>query len=132
MGIFVRSLIATLIAIPVLVVFYFLIFPSDGGANFEQSIGFMMIAIFFLGIPLFIVMFVGITILSSKNDANADGGAAISLSRSRSKSVISIAAVGFAIAGVLALLVSGIIWEVWLIFATVGGILGAIIGFFRR
>lgn len=132
MGVFVRSLIATLIAIPVLFVFYFFIFPSDGGANFDQNIGFMMLAIFFLGLPLYVVMLIAIAILSKQNEANTIGGATISSPRNRIKSVLSIAAVGFAMAGVLSLLMSGIIWEVWLMFATVGGILGAIVGLLRR
>ena len=128
MGIFARSFFATLVAIPVLYLFYLFLFPSDGGDAFI----FMSMAIFFLGIPLFLVMFVAIAVLSKSTDAQVIQSSEKSLSGQRLRSTIIVAGVGFAIAGVLALLISGIIWEVWLDCAAVGAILGAIVGIFRK
>jgi hypothetical protein len=130
MGIFARSLAATLVAIPVLVVFYFVIFPSD--SNSSDALGFMLIAVFFLGIPLFLVMFAAIALLSKRSGEPDRDTLKQKLPGSKLRSTVVIAAGGFAIAGGLALLITGIIWEVWLIFAAVGGILGTIIGVFRR
>jgi hypothetical protein len=128
MGIFARSFFATIVAIPVLYLFYNFLFPSSGNDAFI----FMSMAVFFLGIPLFLVMFVAIAVLSKSSDPNAIDSSDKNISARRLRSIFTVGSVGVAIAGVLALLISGIIWQVWLVCAAVGGILGAIAGIFRK
>jgi hypothetical protein len=127
-----RSIKATLIAIPALVLLFVVLFPPHSTRELGETMGWMVLATLFLGLPLFIVilLFNAIFNRSPRGEPVPQNGSA---SRDRDDAhARRLALIGAVLAGTAAAFIHGIIWEVWLIFAGIGALLGFIAGKVRR
>jgi hypothetical protein len=125
-----RSFKAWLIAIPALVLVFILLFPPSSMRELEETMGWMVLAILFLGVPLFIaiLLFNAIFNRSPEPDQMHDRAD----ERSDDTNPSRMAFIGAVLAGIGAAFIHGIIWEVWLIFTGIGALLGYIAGKIRR
>lgn len=126
-----RTLKAWLISIPILAAIFVGLFPPQTRAEFEQTVGGLVILVLFLGIPLFFVILI-FNLVFNRAPRSVPAGSAMSFPPTPVPNPWILAGIGFVLAGAAALFIEGIIWEVWLIFACVGGVLGLIAGLVRR
>jgi hypothetical protein len=131
MSLFWRSLKATLIAIPALIVLFVLLFPPSSMRELEETMGWMVLMTFFLGLPLFLAILV-FNAIFNRSPQPADGQSRAGRDQSDDRNVWRMAFIGAVLAGIGAAFIHGIIWEVWLIFTGIGGLLGFIAGKVRR
>ena len=127
MGVFRKSLKAWLISVPALFLLFFVLFPPQSMLEFEDAFGNLIILVLFLGVPLFFAILLCNSVFNReptepKPPRSPEERAA------RKRRAWVLAAIGFVLAGLAALSIQGIIWEVWLIFAFIGGMLGFIAG----
>lgn len=126
-----KSIKAWLISVPALILLFFLLFPPSSRYEFDETLGFMLIAVMFLGLPLFLVILIFNAAFNRGAETVAGGDVSASLAQSK-RSPWLLATIGFALAGGASIFIEGIIWEVWLIFAFIGALLGFIAGWAGR
>ena len=94
--------------------------------------GWMVLAILFLGLPLFIAILL-FNAIFNRSPARVHDPQNGTTSRDTDKSnTHRLALIGAVMAGIGAAFIHGIIWEVWLICTGIGALLGFIAGKVRR
>jgi hypothetical protein len=126
-----RSMKATLIAIPALLLLFVLLFPPTSRRELEETMGWMVLATLALGLPLFIAILLFNAIFNRSPAVHDPQNGTTSRDTDNSKTH-RLALVGAVMAGSGAAFIHGIIWEVWFIFTGIGALLGFIAGKVRR
>ena len=126
-----RSIKATLIAIPALVLLFVLLFPPTSRRELEETMGWMVLATLALGLPLFIAILL-FNAIFNRSPAVHDPQNGTTSRDTHNSNTRRLALIGAVMAGIGAAFIHGIILEVWLVCTGIGALLGFIAGKVRR
>ena len=127
MSVFWRSIKATLIAIPALVLLFVLLFPPTSRRELEETMGWMVLATLALGLPLFIAILL-FNAIFNRSPAVRDPQNGTTSRDTHNRNTRRLTLIGAVMAGIGAAFIHGIILEVWLVFTGIGALLGFIAG----